>query len=59
MDLVDCTRSSPALAKKLAPLGTICQFPKQMSQVASTIPKFTRIDTEHAYLLVVVLTSDH
>jgi hypothetical protein len=36
MDLVDCTRISPALAKKLAPLGTIGRFSERMSQVAST-----------------------
>ena len=36
MDLVDCTRISPALAKKLAPSGTIGRFSERMSQVAST-----------------------
>jgi hypothetical protein len=36
MDLVDCTRISPALAKKLAPLGTMGRFSERMSQVAST-----------------------
>ncbi len=36
MDLIDCTRISHALAKKLAPSCTTGRFPERMSHVAST-----------------------
>ncbi len=36
MDVVDCTRVSRASARRRVLLRAICQFPEQMSQVAST-----------------------